>query len=359
MTLRVVQWATGAVGRHAIRGILRHPALELAGAYVRDPAKAGRDAGELAGIGPIGIAATGDVDALLDLRPDCIHYAPLYPDIDLLCRMLERGIDVVSPCGFWFPEAHPKLEARLAAACEKGGSSLHGSGIHPGITEPLVLLLSSLSLSVDRVLVQEVADLRDHPSHEQMFEGAGFGREPEECSSRPSPISRGMAGAFRESQALVAAGLGLAVEGFEFDYEVAVTPLRLEVAAGVIEPGRVAGMRWEFRSLVAGRPRIVYRTFWRMSEGLEPDWGFETLRYSVEVQGEPNLRLEFDPTLEVESDAPWSRSPEEAGLVCTAMNGVNAIPALCAAPPGLRTILDLGLLRGGAIGSAPGARDPQ
>ena len=346
MALRVVQWATGAVGRHALRGILRHPDLELVGVYARDPAKRGRDAGELAGIGPIGIPATSDAEALLELEPDCIHYAPLYPDIDLLCRMLERGIDVVSPCGFWFPKAHPKLEARLAAACQKGGSSLHGSGIHPGVTEPLALVLASLSLAIDRVVVQEVADLRDHPSREQMFDGAGFGRDPEECRSRPSPISRGMGGAFRESQALVAAGLGLAVDGFEVDYEVAVTPRRLEVAAGVIEPGRVAGMRWEFRSQVGGLPRVVYRTFWRMGEGLEPDWGFETLRYSIAVLGEPNLRLEFDPTLEVAEDAPWTSSPEQAGLVCTAMNGVNAIPAVCAAPPGLRTILDLGLLRG-------------
>jgi hypothetical protein len=177
-----------------------------------------------------------------------------------------------------------------------------------------------------------------------MFDGTGFGREPEECRSRPSPIARGMAGALRESQALVAAGLGLPVDGFEFDTDVAVTPRRLEVAAGVIEAGRVAGMRWEFRTLVAGRPRIVYRTFWRMGDDLEPDWGFKTLRYSVAVTGEPNLRLEFAPTLDDAPGAAGTASPEDAGLLCTAMNGVNAIPALCAAPPGLRTLLDLGLM---------------
>lgn len=356
MALRVVQWATGAVGRHAIRGIASHPELALVGVYVRDPAKVGRDAGELAGVGPLGVAATDDVEALLALRPDCIHYAPLYPDIDLLCRILERGIDVVSPSGFWFPRAHPKLEARLVAACEKGGSTLHGSGIHPGITEPLVLTLSSLSLRIERVVVQEVADLSDHPSHEQMFEGAGFGRAPDECRSRPSPISRGMGGAFRESQALVAAGLGLAVEGFELDYDVAVTHRRLEVASGTIEPGHVAGMRWEFRTLVAGRARIVYRTFWRMGPDLDPDWGFANLRYSVAIEGEPNLRLDFDPTLEVAPGAPSAASPEQAGLLCTAQNGVNAIPAVCAAPPGLRTILDLGLPRGTARAGAAGPR---
>jgi hypothetical protein len=113
----------------------------------------------------------------------------------------------------------------------------------------------------------------------------------------------------------------------------------------VIEPGRVAGMRWEFRSRVAGRPRIVYRTYWRMGEELEPDWGFANLRYSIAIEGEPSLRLELDPTLAAEEGAPWAASPEQAGLVCTAMNGIHAIPALCAAAPGLRTLLDLGLPR--------------
>jgi len=213
-------------------------------------------------------------------------------------------------------------------------------------------VLSSLSLRIDRVLVQEVADLSDHPSREQMFDGAGFGREPDECRNRPSPISRGMGGAFRESQALVAAGLGLAVEGFELDYEVAVARRRLEVASGVIEPGRVAGMRWEFRTLCAGRPRIVYRTFWRMGPDLDPDWGFANLRYSVAIEGEPDLRLDFAPG--PAKGAPGGASPEQAGLLATAQNGVNAIPAVCAAPPGLRTLLDLGLPRGQARATPAG-----
>src|SRR5262245_18770156 len=165
-----------------------------------------------------------------------------------------------------------------------------------------------------------------------------------------------MSGAFRESQALVAAGIGLEVDGFDFDYEVAVTPRRLEVASGVIEPGRVAGMRWEFRSRVAGQPRIVYQTFWRMGEDLEPDWGFANLRYSIAIEGEPNLRLELDPQLAASGDAESRASPEQAGLVCTAMNGLNAIPALCAAPPCLRTLLDLGLPRAERLGAARAPR---
>jgi hypothetical protein len=93
-----------------------------------------------------------------------------------------------------------------------------------------------------------------------------------------------------------------------------------------------------------------------MGPDLDPDWGFANLRYSVAIEGEPNLRLDFDPTLEVAPGAPSAASPEQAGLLCTAQNGVNAIPAVCAAPPGLRTILDLGLPRGTARAGAAGPR---
>ena len=83
MTIKVIQWATGTVGEHAVRGIVAHPQLELAGLWVHSEAKEGVDAGELVGIDPTGVIATRDADELLasdaevvcytansDLRPD-------------------------------------------------------------------------------------------------------------------------------------------------------------------------------------------------------------------------------------------------------------------------------------------------
>ena len=74
MSYRVVQWGTGNVGRLALRGLLANPDLELVGLIVHDPSKAGRDAGELCGLGHVGVAATTDADAALALRPDCVAY---------------------------------------------------------------------------------------------------------------------------------------------------------------------------------------------------------------------------------------------------------------------------------------------
>jgi hypothetical protein len=80
MGLRVIQWATGGVGRAAIEGILDHPELELAGCLVYSDDKDGRDAGELIGRGPVGVTATKDVEAILALDADCVVYAPILGD---------------------------------------------------------------------------------------------------------------------------------------------------------------------------------------------------------------------------------------------------------------------------------------
>ena len=112
MTYRVIQWATGGVGQAAIQGIAAHLELELVGCWVHSEAKAGRDAGELAGIEPLGVAATNDVDALLALDADCVVYAPLMPDEALVCRLLEAGLDVVTPLGWVYPRAKDVDAAR-------------------------------------------------------------------------------------------------------------------------------------------------------------------------------------------------------------------------------------------------------
>src|SRR5262245_43580269 len=91
MRYRVIQWATGGVGRAAIQGIADHPELELVGCWVHGRAKDGRDAGELAGIAPLGINATRDVGALLALDADCVLYSPILGDAELIARILRSG----------------------------------------------------------------------------------------------------------------------------------------------------------------------------------------------------------------------------------------------------------------------------
>src|SRR5574341_966932 len=101
MKYRVIQWATGHVGKHALRAIARHPDMELVGLWVSSDAKAGRDAGELCGAGRVGVNATHDAEALLAMDADCVSYAAATDyrpteAIDDMCRILASGKNVVT-----------------------------------------------------------------------------------------------------------------------------------------------------------------------------------------------------------------------------------------------------------------------
>ena len=127
---RVVQWSTGNVGRHALRAILDHPDLELAGVYVTSPAKAGLDVGELLGREPVGVRTTADLDEVLALDADCVSHMPLPskqvgddPDKDTkdICRLLGSGKNVVTTVGYVYPKAYgPEVVDALESACAAG-----------------------------------------------------------------------------------------------------------------------------------------------------------------------------------------------------------------------------------------------
>ena len=100
---KVIQWATGVVGSTALVGVLRHPKLELVGVKVYSDDKNGLDAGAIAGTEATGVIATQDVDAIVAMEADCVLYCPLPWDTAEICRLLESGKHVVTPCPYWFP----------------------------------------------------------------------------------------------------------------------------------------------------------------------------------------------------------------------------------------------------------------
>ena len=121
---RVVQWATGNIGLRSLRAVIEHPELDLVGLYVYSEGKDGQDAGELCGLAPIGVRATRDVDEIVALQPDCVLYMGDRADMDVLCRLLESGSNVVSTRSeFHHPEGmDPDVRERLEAACTKGNA---------------------------------------------------------------------------------------------------------------------------------------------------------------------------------------------------------------------------------------------
>ncbi|CAO5247805.1 NAD(P)H-dependent amine dehydrogenase family protein [Frankia sp. AgKG'84/4] len=338
---RVVQWATGSIGQIAILHVVDNPAFELVGVYVTSEKKVGTDAGEIAAIPATGVLATHDIDAVLALRADCVHYAPLHANVEDLCRILRAGTNVVTPVGFVYPTPSSAADFdALRAACAEGGSSFHGTGVHPGFSGDLLpLIFSRVMTRVEQIQVREVADFRLHPS-KAMQQALGFGRDAEDAVANPAPLIRTMDRIFEQSMTMVVEGLGHSVERFTVEFDVARARRDLHVRSGLIPAGTVGGMRFVWTAWVDGRPLVVFRTFWKMDDDLDPDWGYGSIKYSLLIDGDPSLEVNF------ESAAKHPDGDEGYwGRVWTAMNGVNVIPTVCDAPAGVLTHLDLPLAR--------------
>src|ERR1700733_16019086 len=183
---KVIQWATGGVGRASIEGILRHPDLELVGCWVYTDGKHGKDVGEILGRDPVGVTATQDAGELLALDADCVMYSPMIPDDDQVKALLESGKNLVTPVDWVYPDlGNPKVRV-LQDAARNAGVTLHGSGIHPGgITERFPLMISALSSAVTHVRAEEFSDIRTYNSPDVVRHIMGFDDTPEDAKRGP------------------------------------------------------------------------------------------------------------------------------------------------------------------------------
>jgi hypothetical protein len=185
--LRVVQWATGNIGARALRGVIGHPELTLAGVYVTSAAKAGKDAGDLCGLPATGVIATNDIDEILALKADCVLYMPSQATMGEVCALLASGANIVTTRGeFHHPGSmDPAVRAAVENACQAGGASIHSTGSSPGfISEALPIALASIQRRLDSLTISEFADLSKRDSPDLLFTIMGFGAAPEKFDRR-------------------------------------------------------------------------------------------------------------------------------------------------------------------------------
>jgi 2,4-diaminopentanoate dehydrogenase len=352
--LGVVQWATGAVGRHAVVAMVDHPDLEVVGVLVYSDDKAGRDAGELCGIGPIGVRTTKDRDEILALDADCVLYMPqgeMNPmgALDDICSLLASGKNVVSTAvtTLIYPASMgQKVVDRLEKACAEGGSSFHATGIEPGwASEVLPLTMSGLFRYVDSLVVQELLDYSTYASRDMLVDIMGFGLAPD--ADVPGANAALLGGTFRAPLMLVADGLGATIDDFVYDRQVSVAEGAFDVAAGRIESGTVAAIRFSATAIVDDRRALTVEHITRLAEDVAPDWP-RGRGWKVTVEGVPSMVLESKIAVHGEDE-------NDQGCLGTAMHAVHAIAPVCAAPPGIRTFLDLPTIIGRHVLRRPSA----
>ncbi len=136
--------------------------------------------------------------------------------------------------------------------------------------------------------------------------------------------------AYEPSARMIGAGLGLEIDRVTLDFfDAARARCDLQLRWGEVREGTVGGMRFELKAWVGDLPFVVFRTFWKVVDDLDPDWGYGSIKYRMALEGDPALELSFESARKHPDgdEGYWGR-------VWTAMNGVNAIPAV-GGPAGL------------------------
>lgn len=334
--LRVIQWTTGNIGRRSLASILTRDDLELVGVFAHGADKVGVDAADLAGLDEkSGITATNDIEALIALKPDACVYNPLWSNTDELVRLLESGINVCTSAG-WIngTKLDPTERQRVIDACERGQSSIYGSGAHPGMTNLVALALTASCDGVHHLRITESVDCSTYESAET--QGAmGFGKDPTTPGLAESV--RQESAVFAESVAMMADAMGVTLDRIDFDVTFTAATGDDDLGFMTIPAGSVGSVYGYHRGWVGDQNLISVGFNWTMGTHVVPPKPLKHGHY-IQVFGSPNMQT----TIRCLPPDDWSEPGYMGlGMIYTAMPVTNAVAAVVAAPPGIVTLADI------------------
>lgn len=321
---RVVQFGVGPIGASIARLMRQKTTIEIVGAIDKDPAKAGRDLGAVVGASdaPWGVVISAESRTALEKSVDIVVHSTssyLTSVMDQLMECLAAGCCIVSTCEeLAYPwKKHPALSRQLDTAAKEEGVALLGTGVNPGfVMDKLVLTLSAVSQRVDWASAVRIVDASQRRLPLQKKIGAGM--TPEEFRAQVA------AGVIKhhglpESIAMVADGLGFSLDNISETIDPVIAEEEVKTEFLQVARGQAAGVHQVARGTVSGKEKIYME--------LKMYVGAKHPSDTIELKGEPNLSLVI----------PGGTH----GDVATAAIVVNAIPAILAAPAGLRSGRDL------------------
>ncbi len=344
MAIKVIQWATGEVGRAQLQEIIQHPDFELVGLFVYDPKKAGKDAGTLCGLPPTGVKATSDKDAIFAMKADVVchaatKYGPYDSNAEDIERLLASGKNVVTTTTYGhLPTYGHGVQERFEAACRKGNSSFLSAGELPGfMMQRLATTLGALSKRIDHVIVEEYFLTDWMTSASMVFDGMLMGRPPKEVTlDAPGHVKNDLQ--YKQEIGATAQIMGIKLEKIERSLELATVNHDIVIPAGTLKAGTVVGQKIMWDGYWKGKPYLTIREFWIMTRDI-PQWNFDKLvswkhkdYWRFIIEGLPRLELDLD--LSMQTDDPTMQETGPCHLII-AMSGVRALRDVCKAPPGI------------------------
>ena len=351
MPKRVVVWGTGNVGRPALRSVLAHRDLELAGVVVSDPAKKGSDAGNLCGMEPTGVVATDAREVAFGSDIDAVVYCATGDSrpveaLDDVTECLRSGRNVVTTSLYALQNeatAPPDMASRIGEACKEGNSSVFVSGVDPGwLIDILPLLLSGVVADIEEIRCREIFNYALYDQPDVVRKVIGMGQPMDQLPPMLHEFSLRLV--WEPNLRVLADGLGATLD--EIRTHVERLPLESDVEVpgmGRFEAGTQGAFRFEVQGVIDGVPRLVVEHVTRIDDACAPDWPRPengSGGHGVRISGRPNLDLAFH------AEDPLESGAAAGGNATAAARLVNAIPEVCGAEPGIVTSLDLAPVTG-------------
>ncbi len=322
--IRAIQYGIGPIGASILKLMREKEAIEIIGAIDTDPAKVGKDLGEVVGASdaPWGIKVSGDAKGVLEQSADVVMHttsSSLPKVMDQLLAAMEVGSCVVSTCEeLSYPyRTHPELALQLDKSAKENGVALVGTGVNPGfVMDKLVVTLAAVSQRVEHAKALRIVDASKRRLPLQKKIGAGLSVEEFRTKVKEGTIKHV---GLPESVAMVADSLGLRIDEITESIEPKVATERVQTEFLTVEAGQAAGVHQIARGLSEGK-ELIYMELQMYVGAKDPG-------DTVELTGHPNISLVIP--------------GGSHGDIATASVAVNSIPSILEAPSGLRTSRDL------------------
>jgi 4-hydroxy-tetrahydrodipicolinate reductase len=323
--IRAIQYGVGPIGASIAKLMREKQAIEIIGAIDTDPAKAGRDLGEVVGAqdAPWGVVISADSKEVLDQNADIVIHSTsssLSKVMDQLLACLESESSIVSTCEeLSYPfRTYPELAAQLDAAAKQSGVALVGTGVNPGfVMDKLVVTLAAVSQRIEHAKALRVVDASKRRLPLQKKIGAGMTVDEFRAQVKAGLIKHV---GLPESVAMVADALNLPVESITETIEPKIATDRVQTEYLTVDPGQAAGVHQIARGTSKDGKELVYLE-------LQMYVGAKDPADTITLTGHPNISLVIP--------------GGSHGDIATASVVVNSIPVILDAPAGLRTARDL------------------
>ena len=341
---KVIVWGPGGVGRACLRELIRVPEFELVGVLAFNPAKNGKDVGDLLGLPPTGVIVTTDKEAIFKLKADCVLYtgAPPFDAAamdEVVMRFLESGTNVICSTAYFFPPLQGQAYVdKLENACRKGGASLHGTGENPGfMMERLALTVTGLCNRVERMSVREAVDVSRLVG--EALKQYGFGQDPE-VMRQPGPLDDlWKKYLFAETISLTSMAIyGRMPDEIEHisTYEPAEKDIVIDYMT--VEKGKVALIRHDFYGHIDSARRLHLQMTWYLGKENSPFAGTGgSDNWKIEIEGYPcSIRMDLEALASIDRNQELHEGDETIqSYYATGVVLVQAIPVVCEAQPGI------------------------